>query len=659
MSQLAPYQQHLQALVPLNRLTQERRDAVLANSEVREYKADSFVYREGDDDDNLYYLLKGTVSLYWRHKPIKQIADGSVAAKRAFDRPGTKRHSIRAETDSLIAIIPSETLAQQMREANLLHEASLEVSDIAAEKSSNWMIRLLQSALFADLPARNIQRVFSQMERQIVDADEVVIKQGEVGEYFYVIEKGFCEVTRRISGHLREIHLADLKPGDTFGEEALVADKERGATVTMLTDGVLMRLPKEQFKTLIQEPLLRPLSMEQAVAAISDETQCIDIRYPEQVAQEPIPGAINIPFNIIRLQAKKLDKEYQYLVCGKSPAQNAIAAFLLLERGVTVRYLDGSVNELRNQLWSEPEGERSADVLFNQGPDKESGENTNRGANVSTEKAIDRLESTIDRIDKAYLEKEQELDAREKTPTTDYAHTATGKNLANLIDDMERSEKLLNNGATGGEDEAQTIDNGSQHSTRVDMDVTGGIDRASHLSETKNPNILLVDTKVPLSADVDLEVDGGPKAMPVDDPIGAMLREFEQRVRREFASELQGEVAKVELKYKRKYAKLQQLAAQEVSKRQAAYKQKLDLHYKKKELQLRKHYHKLMALANKVTAQKAQLQDARRQFEDKLQAANALYKEVEDMRTTLKKHLGGDIDVNSLRAGKSRDDIVS
>ena len=278
---------------------------------------------------------------------------------------------------------------------------------------------------------------------------------------------------------------------------------------------------------------------------------------------------------------------------------------------------------------------------------------------MSTEKAIDRLESTIDRIDKAYLEKEQELDARGKTPPADYAHTATGKNLANLIDDMERSEKLLNNGATGGEDEAHATENGAPRSTKVDMDVTGGIDRASHLSETKNPNILLVDTKVPLSADVDLEVDGGPKALPVDDPIGAMLREFEQRVRREFASELQGEVAKVEHKYKRKYAKLQQLAAQEVSKRQAAYKQKVDLHYKKKELQLRKHYHKLMALANKVTAQKAQLQDARRQFEDKLQAANALYKEVEDMRTTLKKHLGGDIDVNSLRAGKSRDDIVS
>ena len=677
MSQLSRYREQLQALVPLNRLPPERRDELLESAAIREYPAHAFIYRKGDEDEHLYYLLQGTVSLFWQRKPIKEIHDSSAAAKRAFERPGKKRHSIRAETDAVIALVPSEDLAQQMGAAGLLNEASLEVSDIATEKSSNWMIRLLQSALFAQLPARNIQRIFAHMERKEFAADVKVLEQGQPGEYYYVIEKGFCEVTRTTSQHGRDVHLADLKPGDAFGEEALVANRERGATVTMLTDGVLRRLEKTHFKLLIQDPLLKSILPSDATAAIADETRCIDTRYPEEVALSPLPNAINIPFNIIRLQAKRLDKEYEYLVCGGSSQQNAIAAFLLLERGVAVRYLDGSIHELQNHLGSNAvraadngppprvsnSGASEQPTTTNdspaQAPEIQSGNSTNRGNKVSTEKAIDRLESTIDRIDRAYLEREQALESTEKVPTADYAQTATGKKLANLIDEMEQSQRLLNNGTTGAEAERAEpgLVGGGLNPTRVDMDVTGGIDRKSHLSETNNPNILLVDTKVPLHADVDLVAGDAEQAVRVDDPLGAMMREFEQKIRSEFSNELKQEVDKVEHRYKLKYLKLQQLAAQEVRKRQVAYKQKVDLHYKKKELQLRKHYHKLMALANKVTAQKAQLQDARRQFEDKLQAANALYKEVEDMRTTLKKHLGGDIDVNVLGARGIPDDV--
>ena len=47
-----------------------------------------------------------------------------------------------------------------------------------------------------------------------------------------------------------------------------------------------------------------------------------------------------------------------------------------------------------------------------------------------------------------------------------------------------------------------------------------------------------------------------------------------------------------------------------------------------------------MALANKITDQKAQLQQAKKQFEGKLTAANAVYKQVEDMRKTLREHIG-------------------
>ena len=673
MSKLSRYAEKLKSLVPINRLPKPRRDTVLAACEERRYAPNEFIYRQGDDDQNLYFLLEGTVTLYWQEQALKEISADSVAARRAFDRPGAKRHSIKAVTNLVVAVVPSATLEREMRASGLVSEdPKLEVSDIASEKSSNWMIRLLQSALFAELPANNIQRVFAAMSRYPVEADQVVVHQGEPGDYYYVIEQGFCEVTRRTSGRKRQIHLADLKPGDAFGEEALIANRERGASVTMLTDGLLMRLAKSEFETLILQPLLKPLSIAQAVEAIGDETRCIDIRYPEQAANNPLLGALNMPFNVIRLQAQRLDKEYQYLVCGDSASQNAVGAFLLLERGATVRYLDGTVEALQaripvgflnnsqyddRRLQMPTDGEAGEpDRAFDKTNDSGSGFNNRGGKKVSSDEAINRLESTIDRIDKVYLEKEQELVGREKTPVKDYAATATGKRLANLIDEMEQSEQVLNNGTTGAEDE---MPRQNVATTEVDMDVTGGHDRIKHLSETNNPNILLVDTKIPLPAEVDLAVDGVEALKLSDDPIATMMREFEKRVRQQLSSELNTKKAQLEQNYQRKLGKLQQLAAVEIKKRQTTYKQKLDLHYKKKELQLRKHYHKLMALANKVTAQKAQLQDARRQFEDKLQAANALYKEVEDMRTTLKKHLGGDIDVNTLARSKERDDVLS
>ncbi|MEM7467091.1 MAG: cyclic nucleotide-binding domain-containing protein [Pseudomonadota bacterium] len=674
MGQLSQYREHLRALVPINRLPKDRQDTVLAVCEVRNYVADTYVYRKGDDDDNLYYLLDGAVTLYWQHKPIKQISADSVAAKRAFDRPGAKRHSIKSVTDAAIAIVPSDSLAHEMREAKLVSpQASLEVSDIAQEKSSNWMIRLLQSPLFSDLPATNIQGVFEKMARFEVRADQVVIEQGQPGDYYFVIEQGFCEVTRQISGARRAIHLADLKPGDAFGEEALVADRERGATVTMLTDGVLMRLAKTDFKDLIQTPLLKPVAGDGLDNALAEEARCIDIRYPEMAAANPIIGALNIPFNVIRLQAARLDKEYQYIVCGESASQNAVGAFLLLERGVSVRYLDGTVEELRdvlenrqhfvpeddnNMTTSDERWQNIATALrANRQSANWSDGNQKRGNNVSSDEAINRLENTIDRIDRVYLEKEQELEARQTVPENDYAQTATGKRLADLIDEMERSQHVLNNGVVGTEDERTGVESNS--TPPLDMDVTGGADRVQHLSETANPNILLVDTNIPLPAEIDLADNKIDDLNLNDDPIAAMMREFENRMRDQLNQQVKQQVSKIEEGYGRKLKRLQQVAAQEVKKRQAAYKRKVDVHYKQKELQLRKHYHKLMALANKVTAQKAQLQDARRQFEDKLHAANALYKEVEDMRATLKQHLGGDIEIQALTSRQTKDDAVS
>lgn len=58
------------------------------------------------------------------------------------------------------------------------------------------------------------------------------------------------------------------------------------------------------------------------------------------------------------------------------------------------------------------------------------------------------------------------------------------------------------------------------------------------------------------------------------------------------------------------------------------------------------------------TRQKAQLEDAKRQFEDKLQAANALYNEVEDMRASLKEHLANEMGMHAEQR-RDFDDVPS
>lgn len=679
--------------MPINRLPSARRQSVIDSCILKEFAPGTTVYSQGDDDDLLYYLIHGAVSLHWRGEKLKQIQSGSAAAKRAFDRPGKKRHSITAETHATIAMFSSAIVEGEMREARLVSEkASLEVSDIASEKSSNWMIRMLQSSLFSQLPATNIQNVFARMERYQVTADQAVIKQGEPGDYYYVIERGYCEVTRKRAGKKRDVHLADLKPGDAFGEEALISGAARGATVRMLDDGVLMRLPKDEFKALIEQPLLKPIGVDDAIKLIEQETRWIDTRYPEKFRSMPMACSENIPFNMIRLQASRLDKEYEYIVCSDSREQSAVAAFLLLERGVTVRYLEAPVEEVYQRLpetlrlktqpdgvaesvKSQYEGQVSpvegqsvrleterVDSLaspadernqYNNGLSNKDQSNEEEEFAVSSDEAVQRLENTIEKIDRVYIDRERELETQRKLSPDAYAQTATGRRLADLIDDMEHSEGLLNNGTTGAEDELPSHN-------QLDMDVTGGQHQAAHLSETANPNILLVNTNVPLPVDVDLANDEVGELNLNDDALSMMIRDFEKRIRNQVAGELSQRTAKLQARYQHKLGRIQRAAAIEVKKRQVAYKEKVDLHYKRKELSLRKHYQKLMALANRVTAQKAQLEDAKLQFEDKLQAANALYKEVEAMRSSLKEHLTAEIEMNAAAQRRhSRNDVPS
>jgi rhodanese-related sulfurtransferase len=183
--------------------------------------------------------------------------------------------------------------------------------------------------------------MLKRFQRVGVKRGQVVIREGDAGDYYYVLEAGKCLVERNVGGV--SMKLAELKGGDAFGEEALVANAKRNATVTMLAEGSLFRLAKEDFNELLKKPLLQSVTMEQARAKVGGGGQWIDTRYPSEYQYDKLPGAINIPLSEVRNAVKVLDRTREYILYCQSGRRSSAAAFLLAQRGFRAFVLEGGL----------------------------------------------------------------------------------------------------------------------------------------------------------------------------------------------------------------------------------------------------------------------------------------------------------------------------
>jgi len=95
--------------------------------------------------------------------------------------------------------------------------------------------------IFAPLDIPTVDHLAQQVGARMVQPGTAVITQGEIGDRFYILDIGGVEVTA--DGR----HVADLGPGDYFGEIALLRDIPRTATVTATEETRLLTLEREQF----------------------------------------------------------------------------------------------------------------------------------------------------------------------------------------------------------------------------------------------------------------------------------------------------------------------------------------------------------------------------------------------------------------------------
>lgn len=334
----------LRRFSPLDGLKRENVAAMAKKMVVRTLDSGKTLFREGDTDKRTYYLLSGTLELADRHGQARLLRAGSDEARNAISALLPRRHTVRAVDQAQYVSVDTELLDVML---TWDQTGSYEVNELRSDERGNsddWMTTLLQTKAFHRIPPANIQAIFMRMQKVPYNAGDVIIKQGDEGDFFYVITRGRCAVTRETPLNKEGIKLAELAVGDTFGEEALISLNRRNATVTMITDGVLMRLGKDDFNKLLNEPMVNWVDQDEARRIIDAGGKWLDVRLPSEFESYHEPGAINIPLYFIRLKLNTLDPATTYVVCCDTGRRSSAGAFVLNERGFNTRVLRGGLN---------------------------------------------------------------------------------------------------------------------------------------------------------------------------------------------------------------------------------------------------------------------------------------------------------------------------
>ena len=111
--------------------------------------------------------------------------------------------------------------------------------------------------IFKTLNDCEIGLIADAIREENVPRDEVIIKQGETGDKFFILEEGKAVALKTFNNDIAE-EVYNYSEGDFFGELALIKDEPRAATVKTVTDCKFLSLDRMSFKRLLG-PLLNLL----------------------------------------------------------------------------------------------------------------------------------------------------------------------------------------------------------------------------------------------------------------------------------------------------------------------------------------------------------------------------------------------------------------
>lgn len=333
----------LKTFVPPSALNAENFQELAGKTFVEEIAAGRTLFKQGETDKKTIYLIEGEVVMTSDSGESVSVTAGTQAGKHPLANFQPRRHNCVTKSACKVTRIDSDLLDILMTWDQM---SGIEVDEIQDDDEDDgggdWMTRILQSKAFLQVPPGNIQAMFMRIQEMPAKAGDVIIKQGDDGDFYYVIKSGRCKVTRT-SKTGSELTLATLKDGDAFGEEALLSDAKRNANIMMATDGILMRLSKEDFNELLKEPMLTWVTKEEGDEMVKNGAIWLDVRLDTEHKNNGLEGSLNIPLFMLRIKVATLSEDKKYILYCDTGRRSSAAAFLLSERGLDAACLKGGL----------------------------------------------------------------------------------------------------------------------------------------------------------------------------------------------------------------------------------------------------------------------------------------------------------------------------
>lgn len=323
---------------PLNQVDHKYHSQLASELRLITVKSGDIIIRKSRNAKLMHFLVSGTAEVRESFENRYNITHKNKECSRALEASLARQSSVKAVEDCVILVTNTDLIDQYLSWSQDFSIYYLEETDILVEDNDlidddfqeDWDNVFVRSKLAANMSNRAIHQLLSQIADIEVKAGDTIVKANSRGDYFYIIKQGNAIVETASAGPFAGQQF-ELNPGNYFGDEALVADTVRNASVKMTTDGVLGRVDIDAFNHLIKQHLVSPLTDDIEVSA--SKVQIIDVRFPIEYRQGHPHNSINLPINSLRKRLDEMKDSLLYVISPANDSRAELATYLMRQAG--------------------------------------------------------------------------------------------------------------------------------------------------------------------------------------------------------------------------------------------------------------------------------------------------------------------------------------